>query len=102
MNSFFLEQKTSYLILVHPLQPNANSPPMSFQLLHLRQLHDRPSNIPQTLCGEIRARYVLDVGSEINTGVLLCVSVGGCLRLVLELNAGSERERADRENLRKE
>jgi len=64
--------------LIHILQPDTNRPPMSLQLLHLRQLHHRTAHILQALLGEISAGDVLCERREVDARVLLRVAIGCC------------------------
>ena len=51
---------------------------MRLKLLHLGQLHDGASDVPQPLGRQVRAGDVLDEGPEVDAGVLLRVAVRRC------------------------
>lgn len=64
---------------VHVVDANAHSPPVSFQLLDLGELHDGLSHIPQPLRRQVRARDVLDERAQVDARVLLRIAVCSCL-----------------------
>jgi hypothetical protein len=51
---------------------------MGFQLLDTRELHDRVTNVLQTLLGEVGAGDVLDIRAKVDTRILLSVSECCC------------------------
>jgi hypothetical protein len=70
---YFYTRASSYLgqgttpLLVHVLNPYANCPPVSLELLHLGQLHHSSANVPQSFSRQVGASYVLDERAEVDT-----------------------------------
>lgn len=69
---------THQVLPVHVLNTDANSPLVSFEFLHAGQLHDGLAHISQTLGGQVRTSDVLDEGSQVDTRVLLGITVRCC------------------------
>lgn len=59
-------------------EPQADGPPVRFQLFYASEFHYRGTYVLQAFVAEIRARNVLDVGAEVDAGVLLGVAKGCC------------------------
>lgn len=51
---------------------------MSLQLLNLSELHNRRTDVFQTLGGQVRRSDVLDIRRQVDARVLLSVAVGSC------------------------
>jgi hypothetical protein len=51
---------------------------VSFEFLDLGELLDSPADVLEALSREVGARDVLDERAEVDTRVLLCVTVCGC------------------------
>lgn len=77
-------ESTRYLP-IHMFDTDANSPPVSFKLLHLGQLHDRFTHIPQAFGGQVRAGDVLDERAQVDTRVLLGVAVRCCTSMSVHI-----------------
>jgi len=63
------------------LKSDANSAAMGLQLLNSGKAHDGCTDVLETLGREVRARDVLDEGSEVDARVLLRVAVGCYLKM---------------------
>ena len=63
------------------VQPNLNGPSVGLELFDLGKLHDSATNILQTLSSKLRACDVLEEGAQVDTGVLLGVTVRCCKTL---------------------
>jgi hypothetical protein len=70
--------KQATLLLIHVLHADLDGASVGLELLHLGELHDCRANVAQTFGCEVCASDVLDVGAEVDTRVLLGVTVGGC------------------------
>lgn len=61
-------------------QPQTNGSSMSLQLFDTGKLHDRRTDILETLPGKMGACNVLDVRSKIDTRVLFGITICCCFR----------------------
>lgn len=78
INTIYLRCGRTHL-LVHLLNANANCPPVCLELLHLGQLHHSPANVSQSFSRQVGAGDMLDKGPEVDTRVLLGVSIRCCI-----------------------
>jgi hypothetical protein len=62
-------------------QAQADCAAVSFELFYARELHDRSTDVFKTLLCEVGAGDVLDVRAQVDSRVLLRVSVGGCVQI---------------------
>lgn len=68
----------SWSLLIHMLEADLDSSPVRLQLLDLGKLHDRTTNITQSLRRQVRARNVLHERAQVDARVLLCKAVRCC------------------------
>lgn len=59
-------------------ESQAHSTAVSLQLFDARELHDRRANVLESFSGEMSTGNVLDVGAQVDTGVLLRVAICCC------------------------
>jgi hypothetical protein len=69
----------------------ANRTAMSFEFFHTRKLHHRRTHVLQAFFGKMGASDVLYVRSQVDTRVLLCVSVGSCPNVSIVYEVGEAR-----------
>ena len=61
-------------------QAQADCAAVSFELFYACELHDRSTDVLKTLLCKVGAGDVLDVRAQVDSRVLLRVSVGGCVQ----------------------
>lgn len=66
------------VLTVHVLKADAHGIPVGLKLLHLGKLHNRLTHVSQALGREVRAGDVLNEGSQVDTRVLLSITVRSC------------------------
>jgi len=67
----------SNVILIHPLQPDADRAPVRFEFLDLGQLHHGAADVAESLGREVGAGDMFGEGAEVDAGVLFGVAVCG-------------------------
>lgn len=73
-----MKRKLDLWIYLCYTQTQADRATVSLQLFHACKLHNCSTDVLETLLRQIGAGDVLDVGAQVDTRVLLSVSVGGC------------------------
>lgn len=71
---------SEHAVTLHPahvLQTNGHGASVSLKLLNLGELHDGLAHVLQSLGSQVTAGNVLDIRTQVHTGVLLCVAVCG-------------------------